>query len=178
MKGHAAYVLLNGRTHCRIHSQFCWSVFLIVYFARPPFSCSQIHEHILIHGDIRKKTVLQVAGETVEVEAYMDEDEADDEGVVKYDTAGLANRSSFLVMRDRMKARGVDVRASLDMSHGPGPMGGFGLPAPQIEQGCVILAVTDMFVVELFRREFAQLPGGLGDWWRSCMFAQLTATCC
>ena len=90
------------------------------------------------------------------MEEYLDNDEED--GAVKHDTNALANRSSFLVMRDRLKARGVDVRASLDMSSGP-MMGGFGQPVAPIEQGCVILAVNDMFVVELFKREFAQLPG-------------------
>ena len=41
-----------------------------------PLYSLQIHEHILIHGDIRKKTTLQVAGETVEIEQYVeDEDE-------------------------------------------------------------------------------------------------------
>lgn len=65
----------------------------------------QIHEHILIHGDIRKKTTMRIAGEDVEVEAYLDEDEADQEGAVKHSTTNLANRQSFVIMRDRMKAR-------------------------------------------------------------------------
>ena len=103
----------------------------------------QIHEHILIHGDIRKKATLQIAGETVEVEEYLDND--DEEGAVKHETGGLAARHSFIVMRDRLKARGVDVRASLDFSHGPFPPG-FGSPPVHLEQGCVILAVTDMYV--------------------------------
>ena len=79
------------------------------------------------------------------------------EGAYNHGTNDLANRGSFLVMRDRLKARGVNVRASLDFSHAPlmgGMMGGqpFGMapdPPAALEQGCVILVVNDMFLVSL-----------------------------
>lgn len=59
---------------------------------------AQIHEHILLHGDIRKKTKIKVAGEEMEVETLMAEE---DEDTVKKPTAEYANRESFLIMRDR-----------------------------------------------------------------------------
>ena len=62
----------------------------------------KIHEHIIIHGDIRKKTKLKIGGEDVEIEEYVDEDDADG---VKQDSSALANRNSFVIMRDRLKAQ-------------------------------------------------------------------------
>nr|AHH02106.1 Chronos [synthetic construct] len=35
----------------------------------------KIHEHILIHGDIRKTTTINVAGENMEIETFVDEEE-------------------------------------------------------------------------------------------------------
>ena len=67
----------------------------------------KIHEHILIHGNITKKTKIQVAGDPVEVEEYVDPDDVPPEekdAVEDKGTKGLANRQSFIVMRDRMKA--------------------------------------------------------------------------
>ena len=62
----------------------------------------KIFEHILIHGDIRKKTKMQVGGEEIEVEELVDE-EGDD--TVKHDTKELANRASFIVMGENLKAK-------------------------------------------------------------------------
>jgi hypothetical protein len=63
----------------------------------------QIHEHILVHGDIRVKTKVKVAGEEMEVDTFVEDENV--EGAVKHSTAALAKRGSFLVMRDNMKAR-------------------------------------------------------------------------
>ena len=64
----------------------------------------QIHEYILEHGDIRKKTTIKIAGIDTEVERFVEEEE---EGAVKHSTAELAQRrGSFLLIRDRMKEKG------------------------------------------------------------------------
>lgn len=75
----------------------------------------QIHEHILIHGDIRKKTKMNIAGEDVEIEEFLDADAAEeahsDGEIVKNDTAKLySKRASFLVMKENLKAKGVEVK--------------------------------------------------------------------
>jgi hypothetical protein len=64
----------------------------------------QIHEYILIHGDIRKKTTINVAGEDMEIEEFVEEEDPS-AGAVSQGTAQYANRGSFLVMRDQMKAK-------------------------------------------------------------------------
>ena len=69
---------------------------------------SQIFEHILIHGDIRKTTKLQVAGEEIEVEEFVDEEGED---TVKHSTKELANRESFVKMGNNLKQKvGVGMR--------------------------------------------------------------------
>lgn len=103
----------------------------------------KIHEHIIIHGDIRKKTTLEIAGDEVEVEEFVDEE--DEEGI-KQPTAALANRQSFVIMRDRLKARGFDVRVSLGMDN------------VYMQPGRIILAVTDFFIASMFQMQFQQLP--------------------
>jgi hypothetical protein len=64
--------------------------------------CLQIHEHILIHGDIRKTTKMNIAGEEMEIETFVDEEE---EGGVHHGTAELAHRASFQKMGDRLRAQ-------------------------------------------------------------------------
>jgi len=111
----------------------------------------KIYEHILIHGDIRKTTLMQVAGEEVEVEEFVDADDVDG---VKHSTAALANRESFVHMAENMKAKGIDVRASLDAGMGADHERG---DVP-IEAGRIILAVPDMSMVDYFRIQLSQLP--------------------
>lgn len=105
----------------------------------------KIHEHIIIHGDIRKKTKLKIAGDEVEIEEFVDQDDADG---VKQDSSMLANRNSFVIMRDRLKARGADVRLSLDD----------GDRHTAIGPGRIILSVTDFFIAQMFQQQFQQLP--------------------
>lgn len=62
----------------------------------------QIREHILIHGNLTKTVTVKVAGDEMEVEEFVD---AEEEGAVNKGTQNLANRESFLVMRDRLKAQ-------------------------------------------------------------------------
>ena len=62
----------------------------------------QIFEHILIHGDIRKTTKLQVAGEEVEIEEFVEEEGED---TVKHSTAELANRESFVNMGKHLRQK-------------------------------------------------------------------------
>ncbi|KAL6758558.1 channelopsin 1 [Haematococcus lacustris] len=79
----------------------------------------KIHEHIIVHGNITKKTKITLAGEPVEVEEYVDSNEVDPaemDQVQDKGTQALAHRQSFLVMRNRMQQKGVEVRASLDNS--------------------------------------------------------------
>ena len=116
-----------------------------------------MRQHILKHGDIRKKTTIVIGGEEKEVsmrvyapklllqahhhfvcflfhflsgrrpssaaiacvsfqiDTYVEEE---DEDTIKHSTAPLANRQSFVAMRDQMKARGEEVRASLEEDSG------------------------------------------------------------
>lgn len=127
------------------------------FLRRPP----QIHEHIIIHGNITKPTKVKVAGIELETEQMVD---ADDEEGVNQGTKHLANRESFLVMRDRMKQQGMDVRATFDdndagIKAGKTMMsgGGQGQDA-SLEPGRVILAVPDISMVDFFRQQFASLP--------------------
>ncbi|GFR44466.1 hypothetical protein Agub_g5727 [Astrephomene gubernaculifera] len=142
----------------------------------------KIHEHILLYGDIRKTTKIKVAGEELEVETMVAEE---DEDTVKKGTGQYASRESFIVMRDKLKEKGYEVRASLDASgvdnHNPpagkaalemgkmqggggldanmmGGMGGVAGGMPSIAPGRVILAVPDISMVDFFREQFAQLP--------------------
>ena len=62
----------------------------------------QIFEHILIHGDIRKTTKLAVAGEEIEVEEFVEEE---DEDTVKHSTTKLANRESFVNMGKNLRQK-------------------------------------------------------------------------
>nr|AER58218.2 channelopsin 2 [Chlamydomonas raudensis] len=109
----------------------------------------KIYQHILIHGDIRKKTTMQVGGEDVEVEEFVDED--DEEGVRQANTQ-LANRESFVHMAEQMKKNGIEVRATYDtgvdkeMGH------------HHVEAGRIILAVPDMSMVDFFRQQLSQMP--------------------
>ncbi|KAK9807728.1 hypothetical protein WJX72_007297 [[Myrmecia] bisecta] len=73
----------------------------------------KIHEHILIHGDIRKKVHHTVLGKDEVIEEMVDEE---DEETERHPTAGLANRESFIMMRDNLQKKGISVRASLDGS--------------------------------------------------------------
>jgi hypothetical protein len=109
----------------------------------------QIYRHILIHGDIRKTTIMQVGGEDVEVEEFVDED---DEDGVKHSTSKLANRDSFVNMAENMKKKGIDVRASLDagVDNDKGDIA-------HIEAGRVILCIPDMTMVDFFRQQFSLL---------------------
>lgn len=69
----------------------------------------QIHEHILLHGDYRKKVSIDVAGEKMEVEEMVDSEE-EGEGIVQHDTLKYAKRGSFLLMKDQLQRRGYEVK--------------------------------------------------------------------
>ncbi|GIL89020.1 hypothetical protein Vretifemale_16924 [Volvox reticuliferus] len=97
-----------GHTVIDLLSKNCWG--LLGHFLR-----LKIHEHILLYGDIRKVQKIKVAGQEMEVETMMSEEAAD---TVKKSTAHFANRESFLIMRDKLKEKGYEVRASLDNSGG------------------------------------------------------------
>ncbi len=103
----------------------------------------------MIHGDIRKKVTVQVAGDAVEVEEYVDEEDND---TYKGEPEALANRQSFIIMRDRMKAKGIETRASMDL------LGTHMAAGPSLDPGRVVLAITDIFLVDLITAEFNQLP--------------------
>ncbi|GAX82612.1 hypothetical protein CEUSTIGMA_g10038.t1 [Chlamydomonas eustigma] len=110
----------------------------------------KIFEHILIHGDIRKTTTMQVAGEELQVETFVEEE---DEDTVKHSTKELANRASFVAMARDLKQKGVDVRMSMD----PGEEDVEGGQPGGLEPGRVILAVVDMSMVDYFRMQFSHL---------------------
>ncbi|PNH09255.1 hypothetical protein TSOC_004141 [Tetrabaena socialis] len=155
-----------GHTIIDVMSKNCWGLFGHVLRVK-------IHEHILLHGDIRKKTKIKVAGQEMEVETLMAEE---DEDTVKQPTAQYANRESFIVMRDRLKEKGFEVRASLGEGSPNGGEGGGDMAMQQsgakagmemgkmgggraaIESGRVILAVPDISMVDFFREQFAMLP--------------------
>jgi hypothetical protein len=61
-----------------------------------------IHKHIIIHGDLRKKVKVNVAGQEVEVEQYQEEL---DEETVKHSTDALGQRQSFINIRNQLQAR-------------------------------------------------------------------------
>ncbi|GFH12230.1 channelopsin 1 [Haematococcus lacustris] len=70
----------------------------------------KIHEHIIVHGNITKKTKITLAGEPVEVEEYIDSNEVDPaemDQVQDKGTQALAHRQSFLVMRNRMQQKAI-----------------------------------------------------------------------
>ncbi|GLC48444.1 hypothetical protein PLESTB_000098500 [Pleodorina starrii] len=161
-----------GHTVIDLMSKTCWG--LLGHFLR-----LKIHEHILLYGDIRKVQKIKVAGQELEVETMMTEEGQD---TVKKSTGHLANRESFLNMRDKLKEKGFEVRASLDNSavaaavaaggaaaYLQGPKGGTDLSkfdgggggvadAAALVPGRVILAVPDISMVDYFREQFAQLP--------------------
>jgi hypothetical protein len=87
---------LDAPLQCKIHVHTAVN-------SIPALSIMQIHEYILVHGDIRVKTKVNVAGEEMELETFVDNEH--EEGAVKHSTADFAKRGSFLVMRDNMKAR-------------------------------------------------------------------------
>nr|AER58217.1 channelopsin 1 [Chlamydomonas yellowstonensis] len=120
----------------------------------------KIHEHILKHGDIRKTTHLRIAGEEKEVETFVEEE---DEDTAKHSTKELANRGSFIVMRDKMKEQGIDVRASLDMDEDEEARTGKGkgAGATSLVPGRVILAVPDISMVDFFHDHFAHLGASI-----------------
>nr|AHH02144.1 CsChR [synthetic construct] len=65
----------SGIAHevCDLLSKNLWG--LMGHFIRV-----KIHEHILVHGNITKKTKVNVAGDMVELDTYVDQDEEHDEG--------------------------------------------------------------------------------------------------
>ncbi|GLI59719.1 hypothetical protein VaNZ11_001663 [Volvox africanus] len=165
-----------GHTIIDLMSKNCWG--LLGHFLR-----LKIHEHILLYGDIRKIQKIRVAGQELEVETMMSEEGVD---TVKKSTAHYASRESFITMRDKLKEKGYEVRASLDNSGGDvGAAGSDGIgggnhsslqakggmelakmdaggmadtASSSISSGRVILAVPDISMVDYFREQFAQLP--------------------
>lgn len=113
----------------------------------------KIFEHILIHGDIRKKTKMQIGGEEIDVEELVDEEGED---TIKHSTKELANRASFIVMGDALKAKGIDLRMSMDPNGSSG--GGGQADNGGLEPGRVILSVPDMSMIDFFKAQFAGLP--------------------
>nr|QCB66177.1 putative channel rhodopsin [Haematococcus lacustris] len=109
----------------------------------------KIHEHIIIHGNLTKTMKVTVAGEDKEVEEMVDSTE---EGAKDNGTSALAGRESFIIMRDRMKQKGIEVRASLGGKKGDDV---------ELESGRVILAVTDISMVDVFRQAFTALPAAI-----------------
>eukprot|EP00983_Pelagomonas_calceolata_P017060 535265-Pelagomonas_calceolata.AAC.6 len=63
---------------------------------------TQIRQHIIIHGNLTKKTKINIAGDTVDVEEYVDSNDKDSD-VVNNGTKEFSNRHSFMVMKDRMQ---------------------------------------------------------------------------
>ncbi len=144
---------------------------------RPPtHTPTQIHEHIIIHGNITKPTKVKVAGVEIDAEEMVEHD--DPEGVDK-GTQQLANRESFIMMRNRMRNEGIDTRGSFD-EHAGGISGKEAAAAAAavtkanaaqaldnpamatmmgaLQPGRVILAVPDVSMVDFFRQQFAALP--------------------
>lgn len=76
----------------------------------------KVKEHIIIHGDLRKKTKVSWLGQEMEVEGWVDEDEAHDPKaeVVRHSTQAYKRRASFNRIRDRVQKRGIKTRASFD----------------------------------------------------------------
>jgi len=52
---------------------------------------------------LTKKSKINVAGDSIEVEEYVDSDDKDDPDVVNNGTKEFANRHSFIVMKDQMQ---------------------------------------------------------------------------
>ncbi len=75
---------------------------------RQPFSGGalhlQVHEHILIHGDVRKEATINVAGETIHIEELVAEED-ESSGAVRRSSQVYLSRPSFKVMRDNLKAK-------------------------------------------------------------------------
>jgi len=113
----------------------------------------KIHEHILLHGDIRRKAKVNVAGEDMEIEEMVDEE---DEDTVRNDTAQLySKRASFIMMKNNMERAGVEVKATFDEPGGGRGGGGGGLG--RLSEGRVILGLPDISMLEFFRKQFAAL---------------------
>lgn len=62
----------------------------------------QIHEYILIHGDIRKKVHHNILGQDEEIEEFVNEE---DDQTTKMSSQGIASRKSFVRVRDRLQSR-------------------------------------------------------------------------
>lgn len=122
----------------------------------------QIHNHILVHGDIRKKKTVNVAGEDMVIEEFVEEE---DDDTIRHSTAHLANRQSFVNMGKQLKAEGHTIRASLDGSLPQDEMekGTMinGKPAPYLDSGRVILGVPDISMVDFFSQQFSALPAAI-----------------
>eukprot|EP00798_Chlamydomonas_sp_ICE-L_P020346 gene20346-27109_t len=122
----------------------------------------KIHHHILVNGNITKKTKMSVGGEEVEVETYIDGDEANDpesqEDVTDNGTKDLANRHSFVMMKERLQKKGVDVRASLGDGDDMSDMDLKGGMGPKLQPGRVILVVPDSTLVNFFTEQFSFMP--------------------
>uniref|UniRef100_A0A7S3QU15 Channelopsin 1 n=1 Tax=Dunaliella tertiolecta TaxID=3047 RepID=A0A7S3QU15_DUNTE len=147
----------------------------------------RIRQHIIIHGNLTKKTKINIAGDTVDVEEYVDSNDKDSD-VVNNGTKEFSNRHSFMVMKDRMQKNGTQTRASLQgdsppdeempsakkgkldtMEEGSDSMeddvpsskglSGMGMDGmPSLQPGRVVLVVPDMELVEFFRQQFSFLP--------------------
>ena len=143
---------------CDLLSKNLWG-FIANYLRR----C--IHRHIIIHGDIRKITTVNVAGEEMDIPEYVEEE---GEETIKMSTEALAQRGSFIRMRDDLNRRGITTRASLELSgqHDYAAMavgmgGAKGMGGPTVNPGRVILGVTDPSSVDVFNDAFAQLPASI-----------------
>ncbi|KAJ9529550.1 hypothetical protein QJQ45_013935, partial [Haematococcus lacustris] len=108
-----------------------WCMFPILFVLGPEgFGHISAYGSVIAHQvlDITSKNIwsmaghflrVKLAGEPVEVEEYVDSNEVDPaemDQVQDKGTQALAHRQSFLVMRNRMQQKGVEVRASLDNS--------------------------------------------------------------
>ena len=105
-----------------------------------------IHEHILVHGDVRRPIEVTVFGKETSLSCFVENDDVEDD--VRTSTAEYANRASFVKIQADMKERGIDTRKSTEIGT---------MPVPKIRDGSIIIAVTDENILSFFQQEVNKL---------------------
>ena len=111
-------------------------------------NCSflQIHEHILVNGDVRRPLTVNVFGSEQTLNCFvLNDDEEDDQ---RTSTKEYANRTSFVKMKENLNERGIDTRKSMEFAS---------VPAATIRDGSIIVAVTDQSILSFFQQEVDKL---------------------
>eukprot|EP00191_Tetraselmis_sp_GSL018_P008177 CAMPEP_0177608700 /NCGR_PEP_ID=MMETSP0419_2-20121207/18620_1 /TAXON_ID=582737 /ORGANISM="Tetraselmis sp., Strain GSL018" /LENGTH=530 /DNA_ID=CAMNT_0019103425 /DNA_START=465 /DNA_END=2057 /DNA_ORIENTATION=+ len=110
----------------------------------------KIHEHILIHGDVRRPMKVNVLGKEYNLNCFVtDEEQEDDE---RTSTAHYANRSSFIKMKENMEQKGIRTRGSIEV--------GKAAVAP-LRDGTVVVAASDPSTHDFFARELGKMDASI-----------------